>query len=322
MITTRTTFILGAGASYPYGLPLGERLWRDLTSPIEYSAILQRHAEYDGETIEAFAHKVRDAKPKSIDAYLDEQRRLGLQSTYDLGVTAIAALILKRESSESDLMSRHDDDWYRIVLNAITHDGAESHTNKLWDAPVSFITFNYDRSLEAYLYRAAMARGVDRHAAVAGVRGLNIYHCYGQLGFVHPPDSHTARVPYGDVRYVRQAAAGIKIIGKNRREQLPRGAREAIANAQRIVITGFGFDPFNVELLELDKWIADPTKEVYITDMGLDLREANYLDELQGRRASMTRQIQHRNDGTRVFGDMKRFTGKTADLLRAGIVLE
>ena len=97
MIKQSTVFVLGAGASQPYGFPLGAALVDQVGAEIIDSreGLLQRLADgmafSPGECLE-FAQALRDARPYLIDAFLE------MRSDYrDIGKAAIADVSFRAE---------------------------------------------------------------------------------------------------------------------------------------------------------------------------------------------------------------------------------
>ena len=89
MIVRPTVFILGAGASAPYGFPLGsgliEKILHSLQSP-EMRPLLLRQLDFSHDQISTFGQELRDSPLNSIDAFLDnreEFREIGKTANFE-----------------------------------------------------------------------------------------------------------------------------------------------------------------------------------------------------------------------------------------------
>jgi hypothetical protein len=107
MITTETVFILGAGASMPYGFPSGEQL---VDKSIEYlkGRLLERY-EFNPTEIRVFESELTASRKRSVDAFLEHRPEFRT-----IGKTAIAYGLLERELFDSKVPVR---DWYNWILD-------------------------------------------------------------------------------------------------------------------------------------------------------------------------------------------------------------
>ncbi len=249
MIKTKTVLVLGAGASAPYGLPVGARL-RDLISEMSV-ADLDRLPIAPGTAREQglaqrFKVAFQRSQAFSIDEFLSRRREF-----VDLGKSAIAACLLPLEVEARLLDGNPDDNWYRYLVKAMDAPWDELHLNK-----VSFITFNYDRSLEAFLANTFQHKyGKSPAEALAMVATFPIVHVYGSFGSIDP--NAQDHVPFGigsDPNMlpaaIPRAASGLQIIDE-RRDDAPsfNQAKALLGEAMALCFLGFGFDPTNVARL-------------------------------------------------------------------------
>lgn len=116
---------------------------------------------------------------------------------------------------------------------------------------VTFVTFNYDRTLEAYFQRVIQnSFAMDATQALELRKGaLPIIHLHGEI----------ADAPFGYfeeaaiVGEIKRYASGIKVI----HGRVPTGdpsfeaARQAIAQATLICFLGFGYHPVNLQRLAI-----------------------------------------------------------------------
>lgn len=109
MIKKPTVFVLGAGASIPYGYPSGEALVTEIVSELLSKDLLFklcRQLDFKEKEIINFADTLHRSGDKSIDAFLE--RNSGF---IKLGKIAITLKLIEKED-ETHLFSPGDDKWY------------------------------------------------------------------------------------------------------------------------------------------------------------------------------------------------------------------
>ncbi len=186
MTSHKTVLILEAGASRPYLLPTGGEL-RDLLLQRNSNSIVkslqlsgpdqQFYADwYQGllrdhiaqEQIEHFRRRFAESEFLSIDRFLAFNPEFD-----DIGRFMIAAILLSCERTP-----HLKGDWYQILFNELTTEGPDIPVDLL-----SVVTFNYDRSLEWYLFRSFRAAfDLSDDKAWKRVQQIKIVHVYGDLG--------------------------------------------------------------------------------------------------------------------------------------------
>ena len=137
----------------------------------------------------------------------------------------------------------------------------------------TFITFNYDRSLDIYLYRVVTnLYGIDGPTArnvLATIPILHVHGCLGKLlhddeegqGRRFTPDITVESLRAAmDIRIVHEAAADDEVFA---------GARDALSKASHICFLGFGFHALNVQRLAPERWV---TQHLTATCQGLGER--------------------------------------------------
>lgn len=282
MITIRTTFILGAGASAPYGFPIGKTLTERVCKPEFYPTPDGDFASSDNEAravVREFGALLAASGQLSIDAFLERR-----QDQLKLGKRILAHALIEHEI-ESRLLNFADEGWYRYLLNQMFVDCAtpvDFAKNR-----VSFITFNYDRSLEHCMTMAVAANyGLSRIEAWATVSTIPIIHVYGLLG-AYCPEGRSGRQYINEptVEAVGRAVAELNILheGKTDSETL-RAARTILGRAERIIALGFGFHPTNVSRLHLE---TAEYATVRGTALGLKNAETKAIKQRIGRRIDL-----------------------------------
>lgn len=240
MFERETTIVLGAGAcldlGYPSGGQLLAKLRLEISEPTSKLADLLYRLSDDQALVDRFAETIKTAEVDSVDEYLRYAESPELRQ---IGKAAVAWMIAGYENPahlyEGDSLYR---DLFRILVDEI---------NKRFDARgINFVTFNYDRALEASLTGRV-------HKTFPGdgenmLSTLSVYHVYGSLG------SLTAR-PYGGSRLtddVRQMAANLHTIGEP--DFFSAEATMAMAKlheADDVIFLGYGFHELNNEVLGL-----------------------------------------------------------------------
>lgn len=287
MFRRDTVFILGAGASVPFGLPSGEmlvdnilKLRRGQPYGDKYLPLLTELGVEDDLFLE-FQRELADSTHYSIDAFLERRPKY-----LDIGKLAIALRLLPCES-ESILSSPNTHyetkNWYRVLLQRLT-EGA-SHISQIAANKVTFVTFNYDRSLEHFLFSSLCSYYETNPSEVAAILAqLPIIHVHGRLGSLPwQSDNDQDVVVYGDWRSdaVQRAAKGIKIISEITPDTMYEFdvARMPILNASDIFFLGFGYHPDNVKRLQvpfMDKdgtWLGNRPRHICGTAFGLSDEE-------------------------------------------------
>lgn len=274
MIRLPTTLVLGAGASIPYGFPSGRELLFEVIDELAPAANsdLKRDliSEGFGETqIGFFRDALLESHLQSIDAFL-ENRAVFLE----IGKKAIAIKLIRKEVT-SNLVRRKKMAWYEYVFDHIG-DSKEDCA----DAPISFVTFNYDRSLEQFFFLTFQAAfGLREDEAKDLLSRLRIVHVYGQLAPLSVLDQRGR--PYSnDVsrEAIARAYEAIKIMaeGKDSSPQLVK-ARSFIQDSEILAFLGFGYHPANLDRLALDTVFHG--HEVLGTAYGLGDDEMNRANE-------------------------------------------
>ncbi|MFO0782079.1 MAG: hypothetical protein U0636_00155 [Phycisphaerales bacterium] len=274
MITKPTLFILGAGASAPFSLPIGVDLMADLEmrlgSQTETVLLLER-AGFSREKIQELHDAITGGFRDTIDDLLDRRRSLT-----DVGKAAIAAALLDREHPTA-LRGVRGGNWVGDLLRRMHNKDA----TELLDAPVAFVTFNYDRCVEFALCNTLANRhdGMSLEQAATALRASKLWplHLRGHLGL--PIGTGPDLVPFkaGPPSYeeVMAAAKNLRLLHEQHdgdKEVVTR-TEELAKWAEQIFVLGFGYAESNIALLSLGH--VRPTIEVHSTTWGLSDERIN-----------------------------------------------
>jgi hypothetical protein len=265
MITTPTVFILGAGASAPHKFDTGETLLRNARNmaPLTLMEYIKPLQSYEATPLRDALINTGDL---SIDAMLETRRDI-----QNAGKMLMARMLLHQERNALGNLHVAERDWYGTLFTAMDAPTVEAALAQ----KVTFITYNYDRSLE---YRLAHAWRVkfDPHQLVHAPSIQRMFiHLHGQLGFLPEVGGEGGmRVPYGGSAAgitdgdVLEAKGHMKIVSEPHPDE-PQfiKAREALSQAERVVFLGFGFAPRNLERLQLETCLKE-TAAIYACAKG------------------------------------------------------
>ena len=282
MIDTPTTFILGAGASKPYGYPTGFGLRWDIILHFERqlkqillesrtsSTISQPDLFQAKEFVEEFHH----SNIFSIDKYLSLNPRYS-----HIGKIAIAISIL--EAEKKSFYSKHlnkefnSNDWYSLLFNRMIDSltKPEDYT-KFAENKVSFITFNYDRSLDHFLYEKFIySFGEKKNEYESFLQEPNnkiipfkIIHVYGQIEKLHWHGGMRFK-PKPFIKGFEQMASNLRVIGE-RSDEVKHDIAEILKNSKRIFFLGFGYADENLNAINFPG-TYDQDQLIYGTAFGM-----------------------------------------------------
>lgn len=282
MLSRETVFIIGAGASFELGLPLGETLKTEIAGLLDIQfagGFKQTNGDYQianalrsmadekaGTSFNDLLEKcwlLRDALPGSIsiDNLIDAHRND--PEIAEIGKLGITKAILAAER-KSKLYRRADErdeilfprlaGSYLIPLFQIMTEGvAKEEAAKIF-SNVTFIVFNYDRTIERF-FPLALRRyyGFDQHQAEALFSEARIVHPYGRVGEFGKGKSLTSAAFGADRCDLRSIAQGIRTFSEGVAEEDDQDEiAQIIKSADRAVFLGFAFHPLNMAILETE----------------------------------------------------------------------
>lgn len=281
--TSNTILVLGAGASFGFGLPLGSGLrtsiatdlnimYDDLGSRLESGSreivdalcILVRSEDGRGGNINPHrAAAVQIARSMRLSASIDEyiERHKGDVLKVQCAKLAIAKAILKAERASSiyaDPAGRHDpldnasDSWLACLLRDLTRGaGKDELAGSL--SRITIIDFNYDRCVQHFAYHWLQRIYDLSELESANIcKGLKIYHPYGCLGPL-PHEVTPQGIPFGGAvspQRLIDIADRIQTYSEAVDELTePSFVGSDLATARRLVFLGFGFHAQNIGVL-------------------------------------------------------------------------
>jgi hypothetical protein len=288
MFRRKTLFVVGAGASAEFGLPLGSLLARQITNKMDIR--FERGVEFVGsgdqrlyeqliqsrrgnpDQWQPAAMRIRGGLPfaQSIDDFLDQRRNDSWINLY--GKSAICKSILEAER-ESKLYFRPlegdgpfdagtiAETWLVKFMYMLCRGIPREDVEGIFEN-VDFVVFNYDRCIEQFLTSALeRAYSLNQADASAIVEHLDILHPYGSVGRLN-------QVPFGN--------SGINCVAlaeqiKTYTEQADKRTvlneiTERVDWAECIVFLGFAYHSQNMQMLQTTD---RGSKTVYGTAFGM-----------------------------------------------------
>lgn len=252
MIKVPTVFVLGAGASQPFGFPaavtLVDRIIENLNDDKKCAEIFNAIPGATANDVYRFKDQLFKSSKFSVDAFLEHRPEF-----IEIGKYAIAQVLIRSEIDNS-LFSNGN--WYRYLYNKLNTSFEDFGKNE-----VSVITFNYDRSFEHFLFTALKnSYGESDDNCTEVLNKIKIIHVHGQLGCL-PWQSKTKSRKYSyNGRYTDSeldiAASEIRIIHEDidiDNDPPFRNAQDLLSKATRVYFLGFGYDKTNISRLRLPK---------------------------------------------------------------------
>lgn len=288
MITTNTVLILGAGSSTPYQYLSGFRMQAEIIQKMaskdkEYNRISDIY-KYSPDDLLDFTRALKFAVAPSVDAFLET--RDGREKMITIGKAAIATLLIQRENLDL-LFDPGNFRWYDLLVQKLRHGIHKKESEQFKQNNLSIITFNYDRSLEYFLFNSIrnwydLKSDEDKKQALDLFRSIDIIHVHGIVG---QPDflSKDGRAYHFEVgtEDFKKSVGQIKIVHEEHinSPQFTK-ARKLISKAETIGILGFGWGEANMERLQLIKILEKSQgKRLFGTTKGLTVNDRVKLNK-------------------------------------------
>jgi len=266
------TFVFGAGSSKEFGLPLGSKLYKEIIGDLTGWGSLSKLLVYLddvnlGETdTKNLANSLLLSPLNSIDEFIHNYCK-GNTETETLLKFLISKNILTLENHDL-LFDREVDNWYRYVISFLIRNADGKYQNFI-EQPVNFVTFNYDRTLEWFLYHGIQS---TYPAAKENTKVFNkwfdeycekrIFHMYGSLGpirevpFGLKKNFQLSDRRFGQDKIVEFYLAGSKNLDLMRFGQKanpPSELKQIFDKTNRTFFIGFGYQRDNLIQLPIKK---------------------------------------------------------------------
>lgn len=272
MIAQPTVIVVGAGASKPYGYPLGRELIDEVIHVLydPEAARLMEDAGFERVKIRSMIADLSRCSDSSIDTWLR------YNSQYmGLGKLAISLAIAEHEKhSEDEPLFRGRPRWYELLWQSMS-----TSIEHIADNDLGIITFNYDRSLDHFLH-TTLVRTFNLDATSAGAlcqtKPFHCIHIHGQVGPLPWQDLADGRA-YGNKittsAMLRATAGHIHLIGDLPTTGKLSAAQQLLDSASRVVFLGFGYVDENMKALEIQKYVRN--MKCQGTGFGLGARQVS-----------------------------------------------
>ncbi len=279
--TKPTVYVLGAGASFPFGFPLGGKL-KDRMGELMAGGYNFYNSLPKTEGVDPFAvmRALNEVHGPTIDQSIS-----CLEPKFRPVAHQIMVLTISRAEANYRETPKRWRDWYPEFFKLIK---VVSET-----LPIKIVTFNYDRSLEWFLEKFTETNTPhdSRELVVERVKDIEIIRPHGSLGDL-------SEFPFGQLETPDQIeASGLKILlieeAKKTSTEFER-AYKAIEAAEQIVFIGFLFDPMTMENLLRGLTVKETTRNVWTTAVDLDIERRAEIRALFPQRLSIPHQEQNR----------------------------
>jgi len=284
MIKEKTVFILGAGASCPYGYPSGQKLREEICDHfVSDSQAYFDEQEGRGPLIparlrnaEIFKDKFFKSSTKSIDLFLARNSEFMLMGKWAIIFRILAA---ERKSCFREHMKNRTQDWYSYLFERLTEGLVRKDDYKRFcKNDVSFVTFNYDRSLEHFLYESLLNafNRIGNSEVIEQLNEIPIIHVFGQVAGLDWQDLQS-KIEYGreiNGINVERLVENLRIIYEEENNPELEEARKLIGTAQHIFFLGFAYGIENLEILNIPE-IFRHEQKIYGTALKFTNREIN-----------------------------------------------
>ena len=296
MFKDNTVFVIGAGASAEFGLPVGSTLIQTIKANCsfrldEFGSRLAAGSRDVFQHYEKIFGRNDPAKVAQFNLHLEKSRQIakGIDSAESIDeyifryasdplVAEIGKLhiahaislaekksIISDDNNFPDNFSVGDETWIwtfaKALMNGVKADDVESVGQN-----ISIICFNYDRCIEHYLEHALM-RGFHEltlEDARKIVGQINIIHPYGWLG-------NLSAFPFGKAdRFAAMAENLITWSETITDLEVIQKLRTVVRSARQLVFMGFGFAAQNMDLLNTQPTgVPNRNTLVYSTGLGI-----------------------------------------------------
>ena len=265
MINNSICFIVGAGASQSYGFPSGSQLLLDicrfLDSPGSVIFNFMLSAGFDEDALRDFSHDLNCSGVESIDTFLLRRKKYT-----DIGRLAIGLLISTAEHNSRLTDRLNADHWLQYIYQKMDCAISDIGKNK-----ISFITFNYDRTIERYLsHTIRHTYGLTENESIEALNSIPIIHVNGSLGSLDQSDKKTVRYETEDLQRIvnlyREGLLDLKFYHELNGKLSNEIIKDIYSRYDSFVFIGFGYHLDNIDKLGE---ISSGAKNVYGSAYGL-----------------------------------------------------
>lgn len=309
------TLVLGAGASFEVAMPTGNELKGKIASSLSFKVDGFRRLSGGDSQLRETLYQLgqRNDTGNSLQSHIDAARLIcagmpqapSIDNFIDshrsnphiaaVGKLAIATEILKAERAStlyvnpSNIYNQLDfprvaDTWFNAFFQLISLNAQEENLPERL-AKVRVVTFNYDRTLEHFLFHSIQNYyGSSAERAAELLTHLVVLHPYGKVGSL-PWQKADIEVPFGGGMHASALLQVSDLLrtfteGTTKEGSSIEAIRTAIIDAEILVFLGFAYHELNLQLL-FDLQGDMPVrhaKRVFGTAMGLSESNKNLIN--------------------------------------------
>lgn len=309
MFERKTVFVLGAGTSFEIGFPVGAGLRDQMISLLDitydgheqqsgdrqiaraierYCAVSNRQHGNENAYLQA-GWRIRDSMPLaiSIDNFLEAHGTdNGIQVMGKLGITraileaeSTTPLAITSQRPKID-MAALAPTWYGGLVRSLTEGISLGSIDCVFEN-VSFITFNYDRSLEQFLsYALSAYYHIPVESSQILVTGANIIHPYGTVGWLPWQARSNPVIPYGlvSIDLLVEAASQIRTFTESIDDpRVLAQIHDLLVEADQVIFLGFAYHRQNLRLLAPPVGLSTPFKRLLGTSFGISASDESII---------------------------------------------
>ena len=275
-----TLFILGAGSSVPYGYPTARKLRDDIIS--NYLEILRKtYRQLNGidlnlrrtnEILNPLITQFDQSNTESIDLFLTRNKE-NVAYAEALKLLWIYMVWYEIDSKLNSYRVDIKENWYFEFYNQLTNNiHTKEDLTELYKTKTTFITFNYDRSLEHFLFSSFQNSFnlTEQETNQLIDKIFDFHHVYGcvlPLNWMRINGIKSNYATGETLVHIDHSYTNIKLIYSDR-IQLPTEYQEKISNSKKIFFLGFGFASVNLEFLNI-KNLLNNNHSIFATGIGI-----------------------------------------------------
>lgn len=294
MFKEKTVFVLGAGSSHEFGMPLGTELKQQIVSMYAYhnqnGKIFQARDKIADlalkqvlnekrikEIFEQFNRALQTVD--SIDDYLARfPNDSDLQLCAKVGIVSSIINSEKKSYLSNPVNIGVNGTWLPLFLKKLTRQLSVEEVDDYLFNNLTIINFNYDRCLERYLsIGLSDAYSRDFMETSQWVKRLRILRPYGSIGSFWNDDENY--IEFGELggseklraeKLVELSKGILTYSEKSDQKELYREIRETIFQATNVIFLGFGFLEQNMDLIKpKTKVDSNNHRNIFSTMLGI-----------------------------------------------------
>ena len=345
MLRNQTLFVVGAGASFEFGLPLGTALAEKISAKLHFKFDMWRLIEGNEDFLSALRQKFSDEEilkshldacsriksgirlAKSVDNYIDTHKHdtkvalIGKFAIFDCIAEAERSSKLYFEPNSSKVtfdLEKLGKTWVAELVDILFYGVSKSNVADVF-ANLSIVSFNYDRCIQQALVLALHTLyHLDISQCYELVSKLRIIYPYGSLGTlssIHDANS----VPFGaDIfrPYLFELSKNIRTYSEQVADvEMMTQISNEVTKAKNIVFLGCAYHQQNIDMLKsqsiaLDKTILGTAHG--ISNDGVLIKSASLFEAIFGITASeaLSEKVSSKYEAylkVRLFNNLKCF---------------